>query len=58
MATRTEEALRRATVERTIQQAIDDFVDAKRAENLSAKTLNWYRWLLKKFAGSLNDQRL
>ena len=58
MATRTQDALRRAQMERTVQQAIDDFIDAKQAENLSAKTLSWYRWLLEKFAASLDDPHL
>ena len=58
MAARTQEALWRAKMERTVGQAIDDFIDAKRAENLSPKTLNWYRWLQEKFPASLADQRL
>jgi site-specific recombinase XerD len=58
MVTKTQLALRRAQMDRTVANAINDFIDAKRAENLSPKTLHWYRWLLEKFAASLDDQRL
>jgi site-specific recombinase XerD len=42
----------------TLSTLVDDFVATKQTEGLSAKTLNWYRWILGKFTDALGNPKL
>lgn len=50
--------LRREKMESTLSALIDTFIMAKKVEGLSQKTLDWYAWLLGKFAAFLENPKL